>query len=101
MPVEKQLFDLIKTTLNTKSGPDKVVQLLFTGFDFLAQVKTMTGLEKKALLVRTIRRAITESDLPDHVVTSMLTVLDNLGDEIINSLATAVKRVMNKGCKFC
>jgi endonuclease III-like uncharacterized protein len=89
--IDEDVYDSLKQhiTLNLQKPVTvaKVIKLVAAGVKFVEQYSTLTGAEKKDLVIRVIREVITESPvIDDSLREKLLFVLDMFADDVIDYL---------------
>lgn len=80
---------------------EKIVSMLTEGVLYLAKVKSLPSEEKKAVLLRTIKELIEETDLPQYSKDMLVEVVDVLGDSVVEGLVRLGKDFVSFAKRKC
>ena len=79
-----------------------MVILIASAVKYLAEVRTLSGPEKKELAIRTVRDVISESDLESEAKNELLSFVDLFADETVEQLVDfgkqAYLKIRARGC---
>jgi hypothetical protein len=82
----EELKKFLQLKLRKPITKAKIIILIAAGIKFIEQFKSLSGLQKKDLVIRGVRDVITNADLSEDEKELLLDVLDTLGDAAIDML---------------
>lgn len=65
---------------------EKIISLIASGVLYLARIHSIPREEKKVLLLNTLKELINEADLDDYEKNTLITLIDTVGDSVIENL---------------
>jgi hypothetical protein len=65
---------------------EKIITIISSGVLYLAKVHSVPNEEKKILLLNTLKEVINETDLDDYEKNTLITLIDMVGDSVVEHL---------------
>lgn len=85
--IYNEMVQFLKIKLQKPFNAAKIVMLIAHGIKFLAEVKTLTGPEKKDLVLHALRQCVLESTyIGDSEKPEIIMVIDLLGSSLVDTL---------------
>lgn len=97
----KILKDYLRLRLQRPITAPKIITVIAAGVKFMEEYKTLSGAEKKDIVLRVIRGLIMELDLSETEQSELITVLDTFGDATIDYLVEFGKNMYLEIKKRC
>lgn len=98
-----QLRSYLDVVLHPPYDAAKIMVAIAGGIRLLAGVKAMSGMEKKAMLLSTIKEVLGRADIPESMRSALIDLVDGIGDSVIDGMVSFGQdmKTFAKGWRCC